>query len=757
MVTIKESLKILLLYFVLIYSVEAKLYSISDLPSLREAIAEASINQEDDTILLLNGTYDLSSGELIYSDDGGHGLTLKGEEEEKVVLDGGGVSRLFRSASKKVTLSSLVFKNGFSNQSGGAVSLTYGGVVENCQFINNHTNTNGGALFSKSDSYPIKPTFFITKSTFKNNSAAINGGAVYSNNFEVTSSTFESNLAKQGGGVYAAYSASLVLIDDSHFVRNEAIRGSAVWTNVSSFSDGINNMTKITNSHFKHNMGVAIYSANYLEIDGSILKDNIGGAIRGQYPVISNSFIFHNSDFGVYGSTRIKILNSIILDNYDASADAGTLFGRYGAILVNNLIMNNDTGLTIGADNNSGADANSVVVNNVFDNFGSEIASYDKISFPLVTLSNNYINLDEVFVDHESSGNIFTHEQFGLESINDLKFNLLPYSFLIDAGVFSELAGSFDFHGNSRISGGAIDIGPFEFSSSRPTINSFTYSGTAQEFNELTFLTGYTLSNGRDVNEVLYDYLNDGNYTSVNTYNYSKAGSYKVGVKVQDSEGEFSTSTITIYVAELPYSDMTYKQKLIKAISPEYYDDLISEIALENISHFENGIQHVKDNLDDFELFSSTAVKSDQNGDGQGDVLWRNEITGQNWLWTMNGLKISQSKGLISVGLDWDIAGRGDFNGDSKSDILWRNKATGLNYIWLMDGTTATVRKPLNKIADASWKIKSVADFDGDGKSDIFWHHQETGQTYIYLMNGTSIKNKGFSNTVGSEWQVIGK
>ena len=36
----------------------------------------------------------------------------------------------------------------------------------------------------------------------------------------------------------------------------------------------------------------------------------------------------------------------------------------------------------------------------------------------------------------------------------------------------------------------------------------------------------------------------------------------------------------------------------------------------------------------------------------------------------------------------WVVAGTGDFNGDGKSDILWRNTVTGETYIYLMDGLT---------------------------------------------------------------------
>jgi len=146
----------------------------------------------------------------------------------------------------------------------------------------------------------------------------------------------------------------------------------------------------------------------------------------------------------------------------------------------------------------------------------------------------------------------------------------------------------------------------------------------------------------------------------------------------------------------------------------------------------------------------------DVDGDNNSDILWRNQTTGQNWLWTMNGVVVSQSKSLNTISLDWEIVGRGDFDGDGKSDILWRNSETGRNYIYLMDGFTILQAKELNYIADVDWKIKAVTDLNGDGKDDIVWHHQTTGRTWIYLINGISITKSIGSQTVSDlGWEIV--
>jgi hypothetical protein len=105
----------------------------------------------------------------------------------------------------------------------------------------------------------------------------------------------------------------------------------------------------------------------------------------------------------------------------------------------------------------------------------------------------------------------------------------------------------------------------------------------------------------------------------------------------------------------------------------------------------------------------------------------------------------------------WDIVGAGDLNGDGHGDIVWRNPVDGRNWAYLMKDGQIELSRQINTISGTEWQIKSIADFDGDGKADIFWHNQTTGLTYVYLMDGAAISSRGALNTVNSDWQVIGK
>jgi len=149
----------------------------------------------------------------------------------------------------------------------------------------------------------------------------------------------------------------------------------------------------------------------------------------------------------------------------------------------------------------------------------------------------------------------------------------------------------------------------------------------------------------------------------------------------------------------------------------------------------------------------------DFDGDGRTDILWRNSTTGENYIYMMNGTAIANEGYIRSVAdRNWQVAGVGDFDGDGKDDILWRNAATGENYLYLMSALNIRSEGYLRTVADTSWKIVAVADFDGDSKADILWRNAATGQNYVYPMNGTGIKTtEGYLRTVANQnWQVAG-
>ena len=85
------------------------------------------------------------------------------------------------------------------------------------------------------------------------------------------------------------------------------------------------------------------------------------------------------------------------------------------------------------------------------------------------------------------------------------------------------------------------------------------------------------------------------------------------------------------------------------------------------------------------------------------------------------------------------VGGTGDFSGDGLTDIVWRNQVTGDNVVWNMNGTTLTGGAFLLPIADPHWFIEAIGDFTADGRADIVWRNQSTGDNQIWEMNNTTI------------------
>ena len=178
-----------------------------------------------------------------------------------------------------------------------------------------------------------------------------------------------------------------------------------------------------------------------------------------------------------------------------------------------------------------------------------------------------------------------------------------------------------------------------------------------------------------------------------------------------------------------------------------------------NGSGLDNDGDGNEDGLDS-DCVAPTPTPSDFDFDGKADILWRNNATGQNWLYTMNGASIKGSSGVNTVSSqNWAIVGTGDYDGNGTADILWRNSATGQNWMYLMSGSTISSSVGVNTVADTNWTVAGSGDYDGDGNSDILWRNTATGQLWMYLMSGSSIStSEGFIwvNRPGPEWEIVG-
>jgi Ca2+-binding RTX toxin-like protein len=148
----------------------------------------------------------------------------------------------------------------------------------------------------------------------------------------------------------------------------------------------------------------------------------------------------------------------------------------------------------------------------------------------------------------------------------------------------------------------------------------------------------------------------------------------------------------------------------------------------------------------------------DFNGDGRDDILWRNDIgTVVTLLGNADGSFTGNVNFQLNPGLDWHIAGTGDFNGDGRDDILWRNDIGNVvDLLGNADGSfTGNVNFQLNPGLD--WHIEGTGDFNGDGRDDILWRN-DIGNVVDLLGNadGSFTGNVNFQLNPGLDWHIEG-
>lgn len=140
------------------------------------------------------------------------------------------------------------------------------------------------------------------------------------------------------------------------------------------------------------------------------------------------------------------------------------------------------------------------------------------------------------------------------------------------------------------------------------------------------------------------------------------------------------------------------------------------------------------------------AAAGDYDGDGREDLLWRDGATGSIVVWLMNGSAVRASAAIADradgpVRPDdpsWTIlqvANGYDADGDGLGDVLWRNTATGSTALWHMNGTRAPSSASLG--GDAVWRLVGAADIDADGRGDLLWKNVSGGGVAAWLMADT--------------------
>lgn len=131
-------------------------------------------------------------------------------------------------------------------------------------------------------------------------------------------------------------------------------------------------------------------------------------------------------------------------------------------------------------------------------------------------------------------------------------------------------------------------------------------------------------------------------------------------------------------------------------------------------------------------LGSGMFAKTDFNGDGRADIVWRHPVTGHTAVWLMDGGQVIGSA-LLVADPAWEAVATPDLDGDGKSDIVWHHAGNNWWAVWLMNGTAMRTSAALS-IRDS--RLVATLDLNGDGKSDLFWINGLNNQKSVGLMNG---------------------
>jgi len=299
---------------------------------------------------LRQALFDVVSGGTIAFDPSlaGHTITLTSTllSTKSLTIDGTGLSPRVEISgnssvsifslglySTRITLRSLVLKNGYaaSNSSGAALYLSGGPVtIDQVSFIGN-TAYDGGAIYLALYNAPLT----ITNSEFIANSAQGHGGAIFVQYSSLTlkNSAFTNNTAVSTGGAIDSPQGGPHTIENNTFSGNHALSGGAI------YFPFLDNSAVIRGNLFIGNVATTM--------GGAAMSDTYS-SYTARYE--NNTFISNQADTG--GAVSVTY-NAIFQNNTFSGNQATSTGGNGGGSLIlwapvnvtlNNNILANNTG-----------------------------------------------------------------------------------------------------------------------------------------------------------------------------------------------------------------------------------------------------------------------------------------------------------------------------------------------------------------------------------------------------------------------------
>jgi hypothetical protein len=331
------------------------------------------------------------------------------------------------------------------------VFLTNGAVLDGFTITNGATQVvdGGGGVFCQSTNATV------TNCVLVGNAATLGGGA-WSGLFQNCTIRSNSAIGQNGGGSYGSLLVDCSLAGNWTSASgggacNSVLIGCSVMSNRAQLGGGGVAFSTIMSSNLKGN---------------SVTSGSGGGAIQAD---LSNCLLNQNSASSSGGGAFASTLQNCVLLANSARGGGGAM----NSIIVNCLVVSNSSiagnpgGGTFGCNV-----TNSTIVRNVADSAAG--SSFDYLENSIIYLnsalfgSTNYSQRSAGDINScctlplptGGSGNITNVPSF-VDQRRD--YHLQPDSPCINSGNNASVASTTDLDGNSRISGGTVDIGAYEF------------------------------------------------------------------------------------------------------------------------------------------------------------------------------------------------------------------------------------------------------------------------------------------------------
>jgi predicted outer membrane repeat protein len=150
-------------------------------------------------------------------------VTIRGEGQERTVVDGGGRGPVVLINSSRVTIGGMTIQNGEASSAGGR-GIFGGGIrnggtltIESSTFSNNRALRSGGGIFNDG-------TLTVKNTTFAGNRAPLGGGIFNGGTLTIENSTFSGNRAiESGGGIFNGGTVTLTQVTFENNMTNDCL------------------------------------------------------------------------------------------------------------------------------------------------------------------------------------------------------------------------------------------------------------------------------------------------------------------------------------------------------------------------------------------------------------------------------------------------------------------------------------------------------------------------------------------------------